>query len=168
MIRARIGGWMRLGIVASILWTIGATAYGINSISNRVSGHRYMGYWRHFDACQTAKVTYPNDPRVTARDCEREGREVYNDPVWNESFWPAPITALIVIPFAWVFAWVIFRTVRWIQTGFRLEGSRCPAASTISPDRAEASRMADLAPWSGSRRRGRPTAAPDNDRRRPS
>ncbi len=124
MTRARIGGWMRLGIVISILWAAGATAYGINNISNRVSGHRYMAYWRHFDTCQDAKATHPNDDVVTARDCELEGLEVYNDPVWNKSLWRAPIAALIVIPFAWIFAWVIFRTVRWVQTGFRLEGSR--------------------------------------------
>lgn len=100
----RLNRWQRLGIVASILWVMGAGFYSLeNSAEQAVAFAQAVS-----NSCHET-----NDPNV---DCAAEFDDAFHS---NDSnTWPlAAMVAFLPIPFAWLFAYVAIWTTRWIRAG---------------------------------------------------
>ena len=107
----RLGGWTRVGIVASVLWVMGAGFFGLRSVDQTASSVWHAQY----SICSTEQRI---SQRVESTDCLKQAREA-SASYWSNNWWIAIVFILLAIPFAWLFAWIVVRTARWIASGFR-------------------------------------------------
>jgi hypothetical protein len=106
----RLNGWQRLGVVASVMWAIGAFLVGISG-ENRA--------WSYYKVCM--RIVGDDDDAVRrSKAVDRCGVRYKNDApaAIREQQAQAAFTALVPIPFAWFFTCVGIWIVRWIRRGF--------------------------------------------------
>ncbi len=106
----KLGGWTRLGIVASVIWAIGAGVFIRTGDLDAAARIRSV----HLRLCisdQYLKHDF-NQPA-----CERKAADNYN--LYLEHSW-ARTTAAAFMPVAltWFVVWLIVVVTRWVRRGF--------------------------------------------------
>lgn len=96
--RIRLNMWQRAGIVASVVWPV---VYYFVEMNRQTAGIADIAY----GPCVRAMNTDIN--------C---GRAMY-DSLWNEAMWTSILAATVPVPFAWLFAYVVIWTARWVWAG---------------------------------------------------
>ena len=112
----KIGGWQRIGIVASVLWVFVGGFIG-NKEALDEAGARTAS---QLDSCVAANK-------------RRSGEDGPYEQVWTPCknqfsanfrrnaeghWWVVLAVALIPIPIAWLLGWILIATTRWIRAGF--------------------------------------------------
>ena len=115
-----LGGWQRIGIVASVLWAIGA---GLVARSHDASEASYM-YRTTYDICidkaraqqQPTKGAKPL-PREIVSGCHEQGWKSYQLALEGSWKWVLFI-ALVPIPIGWLLVYMVVGVWRWVRRGF--------------------------------------------------
>lgn len=100
----KLNFWQRLGVVASVLWLLGAGLYSLEKTADEAQA-----------LAQSASnlCLEISDPKV---DCSKEFLEALH--AYDSSYWPnAAVAAVLPIPFAWLLAYVVLWTSRWVLAG---------------------------------------------------
>ena len=109
----RLNGWVRLGIVASVLWAVGAYLYQNNAVNERAS--RAYDHWAK--QCMAVE-RLKNSDKQDFEKCYAMGEEMMML-AFKEAKGEAAALALIPIPLAWLFGWLIVVIWRWVAKGFQ-------------------------------------------------
>jgi len=102
-----MNGWIRIGIVLSVIWAIGAFLYQRNDDQNKVQ------YW--------TTLMYKTCTDSPAKQNDYKGcmdKAVANSRVFDGGIPNAAFVALAPIPVGWLSAFMIFGIWRWIRRGF--------------------------------------------------
>jgi|SRR5215468_873695 len=102
----RLNGWQRIGIVASVVWAIGAPIY----LDYAAQQEALAAFGRYYEACRDVPS---NDPE----QCFQRASRAYDNVTRYPRQWPA-LTALVPIGLGWLLAYALVYLVRWIGAGF--------------------------------------------------
>ena len=96
--------WQRLGIVASVLWALIAGLYSLESTTDQAMNFAQASY----NLCLEAPTP--------VKDCSTQFLTDFHS---NDSIlWPrAGLVALLPIPLAWLFCYIVFWVSRWVLAG---------------------------------------------------
>ena len=99
----RLGGWLRIAIVLSVLWVLGCPIYMIKVEDERVDALRSL--------CVRTASDLHLDVQSTHARCDHYETMMFTDPrIWTGTF--------VSLAFLWIIGGIIFGTVRWIARGF--------------------------------------------------
>jgi len=104
----RIGMWQRLGIVFSVLWFLGAGLRIFNVEDNKAR------------AIAALSAELCRDRQARGRDLSENCSEAFSDDIRAVGSGPiteAAIVAITPIPTAWLLAFVVVWTTRWVWRG---------------------------------------------------
>jgi hypothetical protein len=109
--RKRLGGWVRLGIVASVLWAIGGSFFLAKRLDDSALDFRAL-------MDQSCYAIREKDPSYDIAGClEQNNRAAQSE---RERVWPNALMAtLIPIPIVWLLVWLTVVVFRWVRTGFK-------------------------------------------------
>jgi hypothetical protein len=112
----RVGGWQRVGIVASVVWFVVGGLIG-NHLALEEAGRRTTV---EFDSCVNANKKQfgeygPYDQVWTP--CWQQHGNLYSRNAEGH-WWIALLFALTPIPIGWLIGWLLIGTGRWIRRGF--------------------------------------------------
>jgi hypothetical protein len=119
----RLNGWQRVGVVLSVVWAIGASAYEFVHIGDREQEKINFFLKVFYDQCREAQDLATQAGRPFERDCVGEqynkhlpslNKEFY----YSESRWGVATMAFVPIAITWLLAWWVISIVRWIKSGF--------------------------------------------------
>jgi len=104
---AKLNGWKRIGIIASVVWILGAGVYtfkvtndaDIKAASGLTLSCEEAHNWRGSDEC---------DKRSTAYLAEVAPYEPIK----------AALVAFVPVPLGWGFVYLVLFLVRWVKRGF--------------------------------------------------
>jgi hypothetical protein len=110
----RLNGWVRIGIILSIVWMVGGTGY-YEAQNNREDQEYAQAVYNGRSTCigENAQRQYRGEPKMSC--------DVYNV---DEAFkrrpplWFAAIIPTFWLVVAWVLIGVTYVAVRWIRKGF--------------------------------------------------
>jgi hypothetical protein len=105
----RLNGWQRVGIVASVIWAIGAPIY-MDSAAERDADEKFS--WV-YGSCRDV----PSNDRD--RCYQRASRAYDSVPRYHFTSANGAFVALAPIPFGWLLAYALVYLARWIQAGFK-------------------------------------------------
>jgi hypothetical protein len=111
----KLSGWKRIGIIASAVWVVWSynhTFDHLESVSSSIAVDREMRclsahpdeFDKYFPLCDAAGET---NGQMQQRQKERHHNEV-----------AATAEALVPVPFAWGFVYLVLFLVRWVKRGF--------------------------------------------------
>lgn len=100
----RLNFWHRLGIVASVLWMLGAGLYSLESTTDQAM---------KFAQASNNLCHEINNPNVNCSDEFITDLHSYDDMIWPQ----AAIVALLPIPLVWLLAYIAVWTSRWVLAG---------------------------------------------------
>lgn len=123
----RLSGWLRVGIVASVLWVVAGGLWASHvSIESRTAPVSVN--WRQCDEAAIASDArdpptpsddspdFASSPR--ARECSRRFSVQYVEAV--QGHWiDAALVAFAPLPIFWAASWALLVTARWVRQGFR-------------------------------------------------
>jgi hypothetical protein len=104
----RLSGWQRIGVVLSVLWC----AWSVLSYMMQYAAGRASSASLDQEICLYDKQRNP------ALDCSDAWSKSFNEFAalnWNDLL----LTTLVPVLLAWLAAWIIFLTFRWVRTGFK-------------------------------------------------
>src|SRR5258708_6054607 len=102
----RLNGWQRIGIVLSVLWSLGGGLWG-----NNIGIHEGDTASAIYSLCLENR---PND----WQGCSTEFTKNWTDAV-QYHWWYAAILGLVPIPIVWGMVYGILGIIRWIRRGFK-------------------------------------------------
>ena len=116
----KMGGWVRIGIVLSVIWAVVGGFLGSKAVLNDAS----MLTSAQLDSCVAASKA-----RLRAQGDTSEPYEKIWTPCWGEyeknfmrnaegSWWAAAFVGLAPIPLAWLIVYMFIGLYRWIRRGF--------------------------------------------------
>jgi len=108
--RFRLGMWMRLGIVLTALWIVGATLY---RGSERVVRDSESAFFLK-NICEQRQALEPEIPRP---DCEREFNDAQRIASMGQPFQIAAIEASVWAGLFWITLGIFYLLGRWILAG---------------------------------------------------
>ena len=99
----RLSGWQRVGIVASVLWALGAGLVVFRNENNYAHEARNITYM----ACIHDR---------SSDECVKEAWDAYQ---WHmQGIWRLEVfVALVPIPIAWLLAYMFIGVWRWVRRG---------------------------------------------------
>jgi hypothetical protein len=105
----KLNGWKRIGIIASVVWMLGAGLYTftattdseIKTASELTLSCESAHNWRGSDYCDKQSTDYL----------------ATNAAKWNPRIESA-IVGIVPVPFAWGLAYLVLFLVRWVKRGF--------------------------------------------------
>ena len=107
----RLNGWQRIGIVASVVWTIGAPIYLDYSAEQKA--------WEWFRASYELCRNNPgNDPNRCREQASRQYDLVPRYRLFTDGANVA-LVSLVPIVLGWLLAYALVYLVRWIRAGFK-------------------------------------------------
>jgi hypothetical protein len=104
----RLNGWQRIGIVASVIWAVGAPIY-MDNTAERDAYHRWFSA---YDLCRDVPT---NEPEVCV---QRVSKAHDNVPRYHFTSANGAFVALAPIPLGWLLAYALVYLMRWIRAGF--------------------------------------------------
>lgn len=126
--KRRLGVWMRLWIVLTVLWILGAgmTMFIMqaNDHSNRLNAQREL--------CEFLKADNPTENRTDCWAQYSRDMQAYSPVTWP-NFWGALGIAAVGAAFVWFIGTIGYFTVRWILAG-RYVPETEPASAPPSED----------------------------------
>ncbi len=116
-----MGGWVRIGIVLSVIWALVGGFWGNDMAINDAS---------KLSSLQLDNCVADNRARLHLKPGESESYDQVWNPCWaklGENFlhnaeghwWAAAIVGLVPIPVAWLIIYGCVGIFRWIRRGFR-------------------------------------------------
>lgn len=108
--KRRLGGWTRLGIVATIFWIVGAWTYVTSTNLEKARN------WAELEVrlCMRAEEAR----RIkTGVDCWKRWRPAY-EMMMESNKVEAPAVALVPVPIIWFVVWLSICVGRWVRAGF--------------------------------------------------
>jgi hypothetical protein len=105
----RLNGWQRIGIVASVIWAIGAPIY-MDGAAERDADDRFG---RVYGSCRDVPT---NDPEQCLKRASAASASV---PRYQFTSANGAFVALAPIPLGWLLAYALVYLVRWIGAGFK-------------------------------------------------
>jgi len=109
----RLNRWVRLGIVASVLWALVVGYYTLHTFTELAIENANASRRLCVDAATV------DDPKFGER-CSEEWMRNFKRGI-NNSYGHAAIRALAPIPFAWLFVYLAVLIWRWVARGFKRE-----------------------------------------------
>jgi hypothetical protein len=107
----KINGWQRIGILASVVWMVGAFFYTITQ-EQRVLGQ--LNAELHASCFESANR---HDDKAAWQACEDSSvRQMMSD--LKQERVEAATVALVPVPLAWGFAYLALFLMRWVKRGF--------------------------------------------------
>jgi hypothetical protein len=116
-----MGGWIRIGIVLSVVWAVAGFLWGHSLMADDVQ----LRIGRQLDAC-----VHQNKTLLHSRGDDSEPYDKIWTPCWAEHntnyladiqgfWWGVAVVALAPIPIAWLLIYGLVCVGRWIRHGFR-------------------------------------------------
>ncbi len=102
----KLNRWQRIGVVLSILWTLGAAYYERGA--QMESGRQILEL--HFNACME-EVERPT--AETCSDAMNKEFDVWMKPNWEN----IAFVAFAPVIFGWILFFIIIRVYQWIKAG---------------------------------------------------
>ncbi|HKV47096.1 MAG TPA: hypothetical protein VJN69_03310 [Candidatus Acidoferrales bacterium] len=103
----KLNGWKRLGVVASVVWIIGAGFYTLGNLSD--------------EAVETASQLTLNCEAARngqgSQECDQRATD-YLDETTDSDRIEAAAVAFVPVPLGWGFAYLLLFIVVWIKRGF--------------------------------------------------
>ena len=111
-----MGGWIRIGIVLSVVWALVGGFWAHNSAGNEVQ--RRTG--AQFDVCVAINKARLGDAAPYDQISKPCRDQFPNNYLHNiEGFWwGVAFVALVPIPVAWIIIYMLTALYRWIRRGF--------------------------------------------------
>ncbi|MGA2965425.1 MAG: hypothetical protein ABSD64_04380 [Terriglobales bacterium] len=140
---AKLNGWKRIGIIASVVWILGAGAYTYDS-EIEVASLRISEAHVSCDSAAKAPLTVTPPPGYTLEssskapdffpdpgtvpmppgavpadsgDCHKQAEDSLALAVKNARL-DASLVALVPVPLCWLFTYLVLFLVRWVKRGF--------------------------------------------------
>jgi hypothetical protein len=111
---ARLNGWKRIGIIASIAWILGAGVHTYDSEIDRASGFITSTHV----ACDSHLTGKTEDAWTTGfNQCNKEADDSLALALTNARLAGA-LVAFVPVPFAWGAVYLSLFLVRWVRKGF--------------------------------------------------
>jgi len=108
--RVHLGGWQRLGIVASVLWAISAGVVAREADLRRAEGAMNFAY----RVCsENADAEHDYD----FSKCQKESEKT-NEAFLQHSWASAALVVLAPLPLFWLLAYQLVGIWRWVRRGF--------------------------------------------------
>jgi hypothetical protein len=108
---AKLNGWKRIGIIASVVWILGAGAYTYDS---QIDSASKIIASTHVE-CDS---NLTSETRVTGFDeCNKEASDSLGI-AYKNAWIAAAILAFVPVPLGWGFTYLILFLVRWVRRGF--------------------------------------------------
>jgi hypothetical protein len=105
----RLNGWQRIGIVASVIWAIGAPIY----LDHAAQQEATEAFGRDYRACRDVPS---NDPDQCFQRASGAYDTVTRYPLLSAN---AAVAALVPIGLGWLLTYALIALVRWIRAGFK-------------------------------------------------
>ena len=110
----KLNGWKRIGIVASVVWVLGA---GIHTYDSEIE--------RDSDFITSSHVKCDSDLPGTTGDAYQKGFDDCNKiaddslalAISNDRF-NAVLVAFVPVPLGWGFVYLVLFLVRWVRRGY--------------------------------------------------
>ena len=106
---SKLNAWKRMGIVASVVWIIGARSYALHRSSAEDE--------RFHNVLIQECMAPPNDWGPIYEKCLHDA-DVYSMSQLRYEWIDAGLVAFIPVPFLWGFFYLLLFTVRWVRRGF--------------------------------------------------
>jgi hypothetical protein len=101
----KLSAWKRIGIIASVVWMLGAGLKTYGSMNAACVGV----------ASIEERSCEESSPHSNWDKCFKQ----FQDRVATCNAWPeAVVVAIVPVPFAWGFVYLILFLVRWVKRGF--------------------------------------------------
>src|SRR5262249_12846410 len=105
----RLNGWQRIGIVASVIWAIGAPIY----LDHAAQQNAMEAFGSYYEACR--------DNPSSELDWRFERARWASDTVTRYQLLSVNgvVVALVPVGLGWLLAYALVYLVRWIRAGFQ-------------------------------------------------
>jgi hypothetical protein len=113
----KLNGWVRLGIVVSVIWALSATFIYVDEIVNHPSFaaeyrlHRYFGWTDDIEATQKAHE------KAKAQGEDFSERFLFQKPLFSLTGYLQ--LAFVPLVVCWLGVYLLVWVVRWVREGFR-------------------------------------------------
>jgi hypothetical protein len=106
----KLNGWQRIGVVASVVWILGAGFYTLDAVQESDSK----------TAVAAALECESHIPQgiTTLAECDKRMTD-YEAETYSGEWADAAIVAFVPVPLAWGLAYLTLFLTRWIKRGFR-------------------------------------------------
>jgi hypothetical protein len=115
-----MGGWVRIGIVLSVIWALVGGFLGNSAAINDAS---------KLTSAQVDSCVAANKARMRSNADRSEPYDQIWKPCWDQfeknylqnvegHWWAAAFVGLAPIPVAWLIVYMIVGTYRWVRRGF--------------------------------------------------
>jgi hypothetical protein len=109
----KLNGWKRIGIIASVVWILGAGEYTCDSEYDHAS---FSIASTHF-ACESVLTTDPIAHEKQVERCDKIADESFASALTNARLAGA-LVAFVPVPLGWGFTYLVIFLVRWVRRGF--------------------------------------------------
>jgi hypothetical protein len=110
----KVNGWKRIGVIASVVWILGAGAHTYDSEIDSAS----KGIASIHVACDSNLAGKTGDARdVGFNECNKQASEMLAEANTNAWF-SAALIAFVPVPLGWGFTYLVLFLVRWVRRGF--------------------------------------------------
>jgi hypothetical protein len=110
----KVNGWQRIGIIASVVWILGAWVHTYDSEINSASE---LIVSTHV-ACDSNLAGITGDAWKKGFDeCNKQDNESRTQAMAGARL-DAEIVAFVPVPLGWGFAYLVLFLVRWVKRGF--------------------------------------------------
>jgi hypothetical protein len=108
----KLNGWVRIGIVLSILWVLGGGIYANRLVTQTAINSSNLIY----SLCTSSP---PSDAAQSGfyKYCGMQRDDIYKDAT-QYRVRDVALFALLPVPIFWLIAYIIVLTFRWIKKGF--------------------------------------------------
>jgi hypothetical protein len=103
----KVNGWKRIGIIASVVWILGAGIY-ILTVVEDADIKTASGLTLSCEEAQNWRGS---------RECDERATDYLAQSSYHERI-DAAVVAFVPLPLGWGFAYLVLFLVRWIKRGF--------------------------------------------------
>jgi hypothetical protein len=109
--KRHLGGWVRIGIVATVLWAIGGSFFVAQRFDDSALDFRAL-------MDRSCYAIREKDPSYDVAGCLAQNSEAAQSE--RAHVWPNALMAtLIPIPIVWLLFWLTVVVFRWVRAGFK-------------------------------------------------